>query len=96
MASYGLKPADLAREADISAATLSRYLSDKRKPDLEYLIKIANYFNVSLDWIIGRSDDRYNKFTVEEQRFIDRYNISKADDKMVIDLILSKYDTKDN
>ena len=44
-------------EVGITAATLSRYLSGNRTPDLPYVVKIAAYFNVSIDYLLERTDN---------------------------------------
>ena len=40
----------------ISVATLSNYERNERKPDFDTMIKIADYFNVSIDYLLGRTD----------------------------------------
>ncbi|MCT3056474.1 helix-turn-helix domain-containing protein [Leuconostoc citreum] len=42
----------------IKMTTLSRYENNKREPKISYLIKLADYFNVSIDYLVGRSDER--------------------------------------
>ena len=39
-------------------ATLSRYENGLREPKIDFANKAANYFNVSLDYILGVSDVR--------------------------------------
>ncbi len=46
----------LSRETDIPQPTLSRYLNCQREISLENLIKIADYFNENIDFLIGRKD----------------------------------------
>lgn len=45
---------DLCNLLNIKQATLSQYETNKRTPDLKMLIKIADIFNVSLDYLSGR------------------------------------------
>lgn len=47
---------DLARKIDVSNVVLSRYESGERKPDYETLWKIADCFNVNIDYLLGRID----------------------------------------
>ncbi|WP_241243639.1 helix-turn-helix domain-containing protein [Caldicellulosiruptor changbaiensis] len=58
----GLTQAELAKELGISVQNLS-YYENGREPKYELLIKIADYFGVTVDYLIGRSEYR----TVEEQ-----------------------------
>lgn len=53
----GTRQADLADYLGMSRAAVSQYISGKREPDVETLTKIAQYFNVSLDYLVGRVDD---------------------------------------
>jgi transcriptional regulator with XRE-family HTH domain len=46
----------LALKLNVSQSTISAYEIGERVPDLETLIAIANFFNVSLDYLAGLSD----------------------------------------
>ena len=43
---------------NVSRSTIAEYENGKRKPEYETLQKLANYFNVSLDYLLGSSDER--------------------------------------
>lgn len=45
----------------IAESTVSLYENEKREPDNKMLLKIANYFNVSVDYLLGRTEDRQNR-----------------------------------
>ena len=47
---------DLAKELSVVHATVSHYCSDKRIPDAKTLERLADFFNVSVDWLLGRTD----------------------------------------
>ena len=47
---------ELGKVLNVSESTISLYESGKREPDFETLIKLAEYFNVSTDYLLGRSD----------------------------------------
>lgn len=47
---------ELAERIGISNVVLSRYELDDRKPDYDTLEKIADFFDVTTDYLIGRSD----------------------------------------
>jgi len=53
-----LTQAELAKILSIGESTISFYESDKREPDYETLQKIADFFNVSVDYLLGRTDKR--------------------------------------
>lgn len=44
----------------ISPGTIAMWETGKRTPDIETIQKIANYFNVSVDWLTGKSQLRNN------------------------------------
>ena len=46
----------LALDLNMNQNTVSRYENMEREADYETLIKIADYFNVSLDYLLGRTD----------------------------------------
>ena len=46
----------LALELNINQNSISRYENMERDPDYATLIKFADYFDVSLDYLLGRTD----------------------------------------
>ncbi len=42
----------------ISAGALSKYQNDNAEAGIDNLAKLANYFNVSTDWLLGRTETR--------------------------------------
>ena len=46
----------MAMDLNMSQNTISRYENGEREPGIIELIKIADYFNVSVDYLIGRTD----------------------------------------
>lgn len=47
----------LASEIGITEATLSRNLNGVHEPKGEVILKIANYFNVSADYLLGKTNE---------------------------------------
>lgn len=52
-----LKQKDLAAYLAIDQSTYSDYENGRINVPIEQLIKIADYYNVSLDYITGRTDN---------------------------------------
>ena len=46
---------ELAAALNISVSTLGMYEQGRREPNIDMLIKMADYFNVSLDFMVGRN-----------------------------------------
>lgn len=55
--SRGLTQKQLAAEINISEVGLQNYEGGRRKPAFEVLIALADALDVSLDYLVGRSDD---------------------------------------
>lgn len=55
--SVRLSQVKLAKEFDVSQSALARYEIDDSTPSPEVFLKYADYFDVSLDYIFGRTDD---------------------------------------
>ncbi len=47
----------LAVELDLSQNSISRYETCEREADYKTLISIADYFDVSIDYLLGRTDN---------------------------------------
>lgn len=54
---HDLKQKDLAKILGVSDRTIGMYEQERREPSLELLVKIADYFDVSLDYLLGRTND---------------------------------------
>ncbi|MBO5315356.1 MAG: helix-turn-helix transcriptional regulator [Clostridia bacterium] len=46
----------LALDLNMNQNSISRYENEEREADYATLIKFADYFNVSLDYLLGRTD----------------------------------------
>ena len=42
---------------NLAESTISGYETEARKPDLGILEKFADYFDVKVDWLLGRDED---------------------------------------
>lgn len=52
----GISQAALAKELGMSVGLIGMYESGKRKPSVETQEALADYFNVSLDYLMGRDN----------------------------------------
>ena len=53
----GLSQLKLAMELNTNQNTISRYENGEREPGINELIKIADYFNISVDYLLERTDN---------------------------------------
>lgn len=47
----------LAGQIGITLKQIQRYELEENEPTLSVLLRLADYFDVSLDYLVGRSDD---------------------------------------
>jgi len=58
---------DIAKYLNITTSAYGYYEQGKRRADAETIKKLADFFNVSTDYLLGRTDDRkiYNNVDTE-------------------------------
>lgn len=56
--SKGITQRELSKETGMSFQSISFYEHGEREPGVKALISLADYFNVSIDYLVGRSDKR--------------------------------------
>jgi len=47
----------LGKDIGSTKATMSNFETGQKKPSLDMIIKLADYFQVSIDYLVGRTDD---------------------------------------
>lgn len=52
-----LKQREMAEHLQIGMRTYQNYEGGQRRPDYETLVAIADYLEVSLDYLLGRTDE---------------------------------------
>ena len=55
--SNNLTQKQLAAKTGLSELAIQHYEAQRRKPAFDVLLTLADYFNVSLDYLVGRSDN---------------------------------------
>lgn len=46
----------LSKESGLTKSSIAMYETGKRKPKIEVLERLADFFNVDLDYLVGKSD----------------------------------------
>jgi transcriptional regulator with XRE-family HTH domain len=67
---------ELAGKLNITRASLSHYETDRREPDFETLMKIADFFHVSVDYLMGRTDNEQQTLDAHVSEFLRRVELS--------------------
>ena len=58
---------DLSKKMDCSMSSIAMYENETRKPSMEVLIKLSEIFDVSIDYLLGKSDIRNpNKIDIND------------------------------
>lgn len=73
----GISQKELANKLVIDRRTYCNYEIEKSEPNIETLIKLADFFQISIDYLVGRAD--------ELDRVIIQTDIT-ADEKQMIQL----------
>ena len=83
--SHGETQKDLANAIEVGRTTVSEYESGKIVPKQEGLLRIANHFNVSVDYLTGVSNERATR----------KQNTSDLDALLntIHHILLDEYDT---
>lgn len=68
--SNNIKQADLAKTIGVSASTIGMYEQGRREPDFDILQKIADYFNVSIDYLIGKAEKSDSRISEKDEKDI--------------------------
>ncbi len=72
----GLTQEELASSLGISRAALSHYEKNRREPDTETLGKVADLFQVSLDYLVGRTTQTTVTLDSDVRKFSDELELA--------------------
>lgn len=80
---------DLAKILGVSRSTIGMYENGSREPDYEMLELIADYFNVDIDYLLGRSNKTTmlpeNYYLNEDARDMAQFLYENPDYKVLFD-----------
>lgn len=74
-----LRQEDLGRIINVTKVSISGYENGDRTPDTDNLKRLADYFGVTTDYLLGRSDNP--KLTAEQERILIK------EEKEILDLL---------
>lgn len=67
----------LANVLHVSVGTISNYERDVYYPEIEKLINLADYFHVTIDYLLGRCEHNFSP-DVFEEKIVDNIDIGMA------------------
>lgn len=62
----GLSQRELARIMNVSQGTYNNWENENTQPSIEQLIVLADFFEVSVDYLVGRTDDMGNTVQITD------------------------------
>ena len=67
------RQADLAKKLNSSQQTVARYETEQRQLDPETILKLCDIFDVTADYLLGRSEVRSFALSPEEAELLEGY-----------------------
>ena len=95
-AKNGVTQRQLAEAIGVSQQSINKYENQNIEPDISTLIAMAEYFNTTVDYLVGRtelSDEPVYSLnlTGEEINLVNNYRTLSPKEKESINLILENY-----
>lgn len=86
----------LADLLNLNRVSYNRYENNEREPDYETLKKIADFFNVSTDYLLGRNPTKKTEISLspEKERLIKEIQQASDDDLKEMEYILNYLKSK--
>lgn len=95
---HGLSQQQLADILHISQQSIHKYENDLSSPDIDMLKNMADYFNTSVDYLIGNTDIRSRiepKYEImlnsDERALIQKYRRLSEYHKNIVDMVITSY-----
>ena len=95
---YGISQQRLAEAIGVSQPSINKYENHNIEPEIEVLRRMADYFNTSIDYIVGHTDIRRkiehtdvyhpNQFETE---VITRFRALDEEEKQCIDMMIKTF-----
>lgn len=95
---YNISQQKLADAIGVSQPSINKYENHDIEPDIAILKKIAAYFDTSIDYLVGYSDERLKPEHVDEYHltrtekdFITRFRALKKNEKECVQLTVNAF-----
>ena len=85
---HGLKQIDILQKFGLSSARYSQYETGKRIPDLELVIKFADFYGVSVDELLGHTVKKERDSLTEKLSNVD--SETRASVEQFVNFLLSQ------
>lgn len=76
----GLSQLEFAKQVKLSKSAVNMYERGEREPSFDVLEVIADYFNVDLDYLLGKTDcENHNRIVIEP-----RFDLSRSEQDLIL------------
>ena len=95
-----LSQLDVAKGIETSQRNIGRWENGTNEPTSSFILKLANYFNCTVDYLLGREDDfgfiqtTGEDYTSAEKRIISIYRGLSEREKALFDNLVNSFDDK--
>ena len=89
--SRNLSQQTIADSIGCSSVTYSRYETGQREPSLDMLVELAKFFNVSVDYLVGRTSPGESALSDFERMLVEASRDADSSvNEIVLDILKSK------
>lgn len=83
---------DLGQSLNLGGRTIGNYESGERLPALDTLVKLADFYEVSIDYLLGRTDNRRLNSTTSEMSIFENLPPEAYEElKILLEFLQYKY-----
>ena len=72
----GMSQVEFAEKMNTAQTTIGNYEAGKREPSFDRLSEMATFFGVSLDYLVGRTDDPAKEYKPVTRELLDMLHLS--------------------
>lgn len=86
-----LSQVEMANILNVHQTAISQWEQGRTTPDMQTLIKIADYFQVTVDSLLGKNSatvDSYNSLTANEKQLIKKYRLLDQHGQKAVNSVL--------
>ena len=97
----GVSQKVLAENIGVSQQSINKYENHSIEPDIATMIRIANFFDTSVDYLIGNADIKHRievvqsyELNADESAVIEGYRLLNSKEKESIHFVIRNYNNK--
>lgn len=90
----GISQQALANILGISQQSVNKYENHDVEPDISILIAMAQYFDTTIDYLVGKNDNPdllEGNFSEHEKKLISQYRKLNDSEKVCVDTLIETY-----